>query len=75
MIFVETEAKKWGNSSLAFVIPRNIVVEKRLKNNQKIRLLLIEDRNPLKETFGLLKAWKKPTDRIMREIDEELWNE
>ena len=75
MIEIEGVTKKWGNSSLAFVIPKNIVKEKHLKGNQKLKLILIDDNNTLEGTFGILKNWKKSTHQIMKEIDEELWNE
>ena len=75
MIEIEGLTKKWGTSSLAFVIPKDIVKEKHLKSNQKIKLLLLEEDSALKKTFGILRNWKKPTQQIMKEMDEELWNE
>lgn len=71
---IEGKTKKWG-TSLAFVIPKEIAKKQRLRSNQKLRVLIIEENNTLKETFGMLKNWKKPTEQIMREIDKELWEE
>ena len=75
MIEIECTAKQWGKSSLACIIPKEIVKQRHLKENQKIKLILEDKSNVLKETFGMLKHWKKPTEEIMREVDEELWNE
>ena len=75
MIEIEGTTKKWGQSSLAFIIPKEIVKEKHLKSNQRIKLLLIEEGNILGETFGIFKNWRKSTQQIMKEIDEDLWNE
>ncbi len=76
MIEVESKLKKWGNSSLAFIIPKEITKENKLKENQKIKIILEEEPNVLKETFGLLKnKITKSTDDIMKEVDNELWGE
>jgi len=75
MVEVEGRIRKWGNSSLAFIIPREIVETEKLRPNQKLRALILKQRNIPAKTFGILKKWKNPTDEIMREIDEELWSE
>lgn len=76
MIEVESKTKKWGNASLAFIIPKDIVKEKNLKPNQKIKVLIEEDSNVLEKTFGMLKGKiKKSTDELLREVDKELWGE
>jgi hypothetical protein len=75
MVEIEGITRKWGNSSLAFVIPKEIVERERLKANQKLRALILKQDNVLFKTFGILKDWKKPTDKIMGEIDRELWFE
>lgn len=69
---IECQTKKWGNS-LACILPKDIIKERHIKENQKIRIIIEDNSNVLKETFGILKNWKKPTDQIMREIDEDLW--
>lgn len=75
MVEIESIIRKWGNSSLAFIIPRDIVETEKLRPNQKLRALILKQENIPAKTFGILKKWKKSTDEIMREIDEELWGE
>jgi len=75
MAIVESKIRRWGNSSLALVIPKKIAEKEHLKANQKLKVIIPEPENVLQKTFGTLKRWKKPTDQIMREIDEELWPE
>ena len=75
MIEIDCVTKQWGKSSLACIIPKEIVRQRHLRENQKIKLILEDKSNVLKETFGILKQWKKPTGKIMKEVDEELWNE
>ena len=72
---VEGITRKWGNSSLVFVIPKEIVEKENLKPNQKLRALILKETNVVARTFGTLRHWKKPTSQIMREIDRELWPE
>ena len=71
---IEGKTKKWG-TSLAFVIPKETAKKSNLKSNQRLRVLIIEEDNTLKETFGMLRGWKKPTEQIMREIDKDLWED
>jgi predicted DNA-binding antitoxin AbrB/MazE fold protein len=75
MVEVEGITRKWGRSSLAFVIPREVVERERLRANQKLKAIILKQENVLAKTFGMLKKWKKPTKKIMREIDRELWHE
>ena len=72
MIEVETKVRKWGRS-FGVVIPKEKIIEEGIKENETITLLIGRKNNVLKETFGTLK-FKKTTDRMMREIDKELWS-
>lgn len=76
MAIIETEAKKWGNS-LGVILPKDVVDEENIKENQKITLLVIKDsKKTLNETFGLLKGkLKKSTQLIKDELREELYDE
>lgn len=75
MIEIECVTKQWGNSSLACIIPKEIVKQRHIRENQKIKLILEDSTNILKETFGSLKNWKNTTEKILKEVDKELWNE
>ena len=75
MIEIECVTKQWGNSSLACIIPKEIVKQRHIKENQRIKLILEDSTNILKETFGSLKNWARPTEEILKEVDKELWNE
>lgn len=75
MVEVEGIVRKWGNSSLVLVIPKEIVEREKLKANQKLKAIILKEDNPLPRTFGRIKKWKKSTEQIMREIDKELWHE
>ena len=75
MAEIKAITRKWGNSSLALIIPKDIVRSEKLKANQKLTALILKQENVLARTFGLLRKWEKPTEHIMREIDRELWFE
>ena len=70
---VETQIREWGGS-LGVVIPRKLVEQNKLKIGDTVDFLLLKKTNVLKETFGQLPHWKKSTDQIMKEIDEEGWD-
>lgn len=73
---VIAKARKWGNS-LGIALPNEIVKREGIRAGMNVQLLVTSNpRNPVKESFGLLKGKiKKPTDEIMREIDKELYND
>lgn len=72
MIECETKLKVWGNS-VGIVIPKDKVNEEHLKANQKVRVIITPIKIlRVKDIFGTLKNWKKPTKQIMKEIDKEL---
>ena len=73
MTVVEAEVKKWGNS-FAIIIPMDIIEREKMKEKQKVRLLLLrESAKVLKETFGmgkgrLTKSGQQIKDEIRREL-------
>lgn len=75
MEVVQTKAKKWG-SSLGIVIPKDIVEKERIKEGEKLEVIV---KKPVAvntdKVFGSLKNWKTPTEKILKEVDEELWHE
>ena len=56
------------------VIPKEKIKQEGIKENETVRLFISKKTNVLKETFGTFK-FKKSTDIMMREIDENLWKE
>lgn len=64
--------RRWG-SSLAVTLPRETVKRLSLREGEKV-LIEVKKENPLREVFGKGKL-DKPIERVMREIDSELWGE
>ena len=61
-----SKTRKWG-SSLGVIIPKNIVKELKLRENQEIIIDVKPKENPLKELFGSVKL-SKPTEQLLKEI-------
>ncbi|MEK6932562.1 MAG: hypothetical protein AABW56_02085 [Nanoarchaeota archaeon] len=73
MIELEGEFKRWGNSAGLRVKIKDLVKNK-FRFNEKVRVLVLPRNNVLKETFGTLK-FKRPTEKLLRESDKELYND
>lgn len=71
---MKTRLRKWGNS-LGVVVPAGNLDD--IKEGDEITITLRKTKkdNVIEKTFGILKDWEKPTDKIMKEIDEELWED
>ena len=77
---IKTITKKWGNS-FAVILPKKVVDTQNIKEGTEITITI----EPIKKmTVGDLMEFakkhqlpksKKTTDKIMREIDDELWPE
>lgn len=65
--------RKWGRS-LGVVIPKEIAKKEGIKVNDKVEILIRKKSNVIKETFGTLK-FKESTDKILKEIDKDLWHD
>lgn len=72
MPIVEVKAKKWGNS-IGLIIPSDIARKEKIKENQKVDIVILPKKKTLEKTFGMLKNWKKPTQQIKDEIRRELY--
>ena len=74
MIEVKTKLRRWGNS-FGVVVPLNKISNGQIKEGDEIVVLLEKEEkgNVLKEMFGTFK-FKKSTDKIMKEVDKELWD-
>ena len=72
MIECETKLKTWGNS-IGIVIPKEKIEKEHLKIDQKVRVIISPTKMlKVKDIFGNLKNWKKPTNQIMADVDKEL---
>jgi len=66
MTEVEAVAKKWG-SSLGIVIPKNIVEQEHIVENEKVKIE-IKKAHTAREVWGLLPhGWKKTTQELKDE--------
>jgi len=61
-----SKTRKWG-SSLGIVIPKDIVKELKLRENQDVIVDIKPKDNPLRELFGSGK-FSKPTEQLLKEI-------
>jgi len=73
MVEVTAQVRAWGRS-VGVVIPKQTVMKTHLKPGDEVKLLILKKKNPLVETFGM-GSFSKPTERILKEIDKEAWNE
>lgn len=73
MIECEAVAKKWGNS-LGIIIPSDIAERQKIRENSRVRFAILDSGAVVAETFGMLKQWKEPTDKILRKLRKESWH-
>ncbi len=70
---LDVKLRKWGRS-FGVVIPKEIIINEKFSEGDDIVMVIIRKPNVLKETFGTLK-FKRSTDEILKEVDEEGWDE
>ena len=70
---VQAQVREWGRS-LGVIIPRETVVDEHIKAGDTLNLLIGRDEDVVSTMFGKAKM-KRSTDEILKEIDEEAWNE
>ena len=73
MIEVQAKIRKWGRS-FGVVIPMDMIIKEKLKENETVKLLIAKPTNVLRETFGTLKI-ERSTQEILDESDRELYDE
>ena len=73
MVELAAQVREWGRS-IGVVIPKEIATKAHLNAGDRIRLLIMKQKNPLKETFGMLK-FKRSTEEILKETDKVAWDE
>lgn len=74
MTIVRAKVKRWGNS-LGIIIPSETIADKKIKENQNIDVIILEDsRKVLEESFGSLKhKLKRSAQEIKDELRRELY--
>lgn len=74
MIECETTARKWGNS-IGLTLPKEIVKNARIKEQEKIRILILKQNHAASRTFGMAKGkWNKETQHLKDSLRKELHN-
>lgn len=73
MITITSKLRSWGRS-IGVVIPKEAVEREHLKQGDTVEMLIGRKSNVLAETFGTFK-FKRSTDEILKEVDEESWDE
>ena len=76
MTVIEARVKKWGNS-FGVVIPIEVIEKEKIKEEDKIRLIVLKDsRKVLEETFGMGKGKIKKTGQQFKdELRRDLYND
>jgi len=72
MKVMETRVKKWGNS-MGILIPKDIIEKEHIKEGAEVEIVLtLKNKTTVNDIFGAIKL-KRPTDKILKEVDEDLW--
>ena len=71
---IETKVKRWGNS-FGIIIPSETIAERKIKENQNINVIILEDsKKAFRETFGIGKGKiKKSAQQIKDELRKDLY--
>lgn len=72
MIEIRTHLRKWGNS-FGIVVPQKTIEETKAKEGDEVIILLKREKPNLRKLFGSHK-FSKPTEQLMKEMDEELYD-
>lgn len=73
MIECESTLRKWGNS-FGLVIPKEIAEKEHIKEDERIKFMILRDSKVLKDTFGMVKnKWKKSAQEIKDQARKELY--
>lgn len=69
-----TTTKRWGNS-LGLLIPKEIIRDSHIKENEKVIVLLLRDNTPvLQKTFGIAQGKIKNVQKIKNMLRKELYD-
>jgi len=72
VIELKTKLRRWGNS-LGIVVPQKIVEKEKAREGDEITILFRKKKPNLKKLLGAHK-FSKPTEQLMKEMDEELYD-
>ncbi|MDA3836648.1 MAG: AbrB/MazE/SpoVT family DNA-binding domain-containing protein [Nanoarchaeota archaeon] len=70
---MEAKIKKWGNS-YGIILPRELIKEKDLKENDKIDFLIVKEKPNLEEIYGSLKGKIKKSSQKLKDEARKGWN-
>ena len=71
MLQYKAKLRSWGNS-LGIVVPKDEATKQKLHPDQEVNVIITPSKTlKVKDIYGKLK-FKKSTDQIMKEIDEDL---
>lgn len=73
MIEIKTRLRRWGNS-FGIVVPQKTVEQTNAHEGDEVTILFKMDKPNLRKLFGAHK-FSKPVDKLMKEMDEELYND
>ena len=73
MIEVKSKLRRWGNS-FGIVVPQKTVEETKVKEGDVITIIIHNEKPNLRKLFGSHK-FSKPTEKLIKEMDEELYND
>lgn len=75
MIEIEAKLKRWGRS-FGIIVPMEKVREAGLREEENLKVRIMKEENPFLKNFGILKGkLKKSTEQLLKESDEEGWDE
>lgn len=71
MVHIKAKIKKWGNSA-GVVVPHGVLDTQHLRIGDEVHITIQkQNKNALAKTFGRLRV-RKPTQKILKDIDEAL---
>ncbi len=69
-----TTTKRWGNS-LGLLIPKEIIRDSHIRENEKVIVLVLKDNSSvLKETFGIAQGKIKDVQKIKNRLRRDLYD-
>ncbi|MBU1103740.1 MAG: hypothetical protein KJ600_04255 [Nanoarchaeota archaeon] len=73
MIEIKTKLRKWGNS-FGIVVPQKAIEKAKAVQGQEITIFIQRHKPNLRKLFGAHK-FSKPTEQLMKEMEEDLYND